>query len=154
MHGETNKSSVILCASADKAHLRITNLDFDCNAADDDTITNGKGVLGDRIQVALQVPAPEARFVLVNDSNEVFTVQRPRRVWESQQLRLHSDIHRTAINDSREKMSAAATNEGVIKLLWLQNEQACIVKFERDKNVSEPPTFVSMTPFLAQHTLQ
>lgn len=107
--------------------------------------------IGDRIQCAVTVPGHEPRFVLCSDTGKVFVVSKSQKVWWADQLTLHGGTHGLSIKSRRERMAAASTDDGEIRLLWSHNNQGCLVRFKPAMKHLEPQEHVEMTPFITKN---
>lgn len=145
-------SHLLWTASSDKAKLRVVHMDIINNKTPEAGINDhARARIGDRIQCAVTVPGHEPRFVLCSDSSKVFVVSKPQKVWWADQLALHGDIHGLSMKSRRERMAAASTYDGEIRLLWSHNNQGCLVRFKPAMKHSEPQEHVEMTPFIAKN---
>src|SRR5437868_1933370 len=127
---------ILLCASTDRNRTIIYQLNSPSKGKiESHFITNRyKPFPGDRIQRAAVKPGSSPAFVLVNDSNQVFTLKLLGRGWKTSALQLHSSTSRASIAKAKDKMSVAVTRNGIIRLFWTHGNAGILVTQEQGQD--------------------
>ena len=101
---------------------------------------------GDQIQCAVVVPGTPPRIALVNDSNNVFIIRYYGNRWRPESVKVKLDMGRKGVNRFDEKMSIAATDDGTIRMFWIQGEEGRLLSVDtRQGGPFEPEK--TRTPF-------
>ena len=85
---------------------------------------------GDQIQCATILPGTPPRIALVNDSNNVFIMRYYNSRWKPEQVKVKLDKGRKGVNRFDEKMSIAATDDGIIRMFWMQGEEGRLLSVD------------------------
>jgi hypothetical protein len=139
---------ILLCASTDRNHTAIYQLNSAGKGKVDTHAISGsyKPFPGDRIQRAVAKPGSPATFILVNDANQVFTLQRFGRGWKTAALPLHHTTSRALITRAEDKMSIAITRDGIIRLFWTHGNAGILVTQEQEQDRFQMHEYIELGP--------
>ena len=103
---------------------------------------------GDQIQCAALLPGKVPQIVLVNDSNEIFSMRRKDNGWKPAAIKIKLERARKDVGRFDEKMSIAATENGVIRTFWIQGGEGRLLSARTDVGGPFIPEKISMEGFL------
>jgi hypothetical protein len=103
----------------------------------------------DQIQCAAILPSTPPRIALVNDNNNLFILQYSYHEsrWMPQSVPVKLGKGRKGVNKFDEKMSISATNDGTIRIFWMQGEEGRLLSIASGREGPFEPETIPATPF-------
>ena len=77
---------------------------------------------GEQIQCAVVVPGEKSQIVMVNHSNEVFSLKFENSRWKPTRIKVRLEDGHGEIIRADEKMSIAAMGGGAVRLFWIHGQ--------------------------------
>lgn len=97
---------------------------------------------GDRIQCATIMPgALTPTFILVNDDNEVFTLQRlaKSKGWKTSKMKADVGAGRKRISQSKDRMAIVAKADGTVRMFWIEKQAGMLLDVGSEPNGRPSP---------------
>ena len=101
---------------------------------------------GNQIQCAALLPDSTPRIILVSDENKLFVMRYQDNRWKSESKKVNLGKGRKDISRFSEKMSIAASENGIIRAFWMQGEEGRLLSIDQHGGVSPEAEKISM-PF-------